>query len=136
SASQITNTTNVATPQASTTIRQTQVEHVGQMLRAVSNPQLAIGAVARDKASRLKQELMEKKQKGDKLAESILQAQDELAKETQVDKKQEIENKLINDLLEAEKKGDTLAKELLPESTSQPVTPRESLPMVNKVQQV
>lgn len=113
-------------------VKQQQREHLDHMLKSMVNPELATAA-EKERLAKIKQELEDKKAKGDKLAESILTTQDEVSKSTNVDQKEAAENKLIEELLDAEKAGDTLAKEMLPQAAP---AQAPSLPMVNHVQQV
>ncbi|HVZ11608.1 MAG TPA: hypothetical protein VG965_01130 [Patescibacteria group bacterium] len=110
-----------------------QMEHVNKSLNLIANPALATNPADRDKAEQLKQELQTRKEQGDKLASSILEAQEQLKTATG-DQKEKMEKKILDDLLEAEKTGNKLAKDILPANAES--APKESLPMVNHVQQV
>ncbi len=127
-------TSSATTSATNVTTRQEQVAHVSRVLKEISNPAAVVGITQQQKAAKLKQELFDKKQKGDKLAASILETQEQIEKSSTVEQKEQSETKLIEELLVAEKNGDTLAKELLPAAVEQ--TKTESLPMVNRVQQV
>lgn len=129
---------SVAT-QAQTTVenRTQQIEHMSRMLTMVSNPQAAGTPVQKEKAAKLMQDLQERKQKGDKLAASILDTKEQLSKGVTADQKEKMENTLLDQLLEAEKTGNSLAQALLPEAPlNSYAVPRENLPAVNRVQQV
>ncbi len=105
----------VSATQVGANVRSQQLEQLSQKLKSVS-----------------KQDLVEKRGKGDKLAASILETQEKLEKGADANQKDQMENQLLDQLLEAEKSGSQLAKEMLPVSPASP----QGLPVVNHVQEV
>ena len=68
------------------------------------------------------------------MATSILEASDKISKETIGEKKTKIENEVLDLLLHEEKNGNTLASQLV--QPKEIVQTSQSLPVINKVQQV
>jgi hypothetical protein len=141
SATQVTATTISATAKAERLVqnRQSQIAHVTETLKNITNPQVATAPpVQRERIAKMKDQLLREKEKGNTLASSILDAGEKLSSKTvSEDQKTKIENQMLDQLLDEEKKGNTLATALLPGVPQAPKVPRgTSLPSVNRVQQV
>ncbi|MDP2664345.1 MAG: hypothetical protein Q8P08_02840, partial [bacterium] len=116
--------------------RQEQITHLSKVLSAIANPQAAMPH-EQQKFAKIKEKLIEEKQKGNPLAESILETQEKLAKGANEDQKTQMESHLLDQLLDEEKKGNVIFSDLLPQSPAAPKVGREAgLPSVNRVQQV
>ena len=123
---------SVSHAQKTVQIRQQQLTHIRETLNSIVNP--ATSLEQKEKVIKLKEQLTIEKEKGNALATSILEASDKISKETIGEKKTKIENEVLDLLLHEEKNGNTLASQLV--QPKEIVQTSQSLPVINKVQQV
>ncbi len=129
--------TAVTSAQKVVQTRQEQIEHLGQTIRKVANPNLAVVPSERERFMKVREKLLDEKQKGNSLAASLLDAGEQLSKgEVREDQKTQMENKLLDQLFAEEQKGNEMASEFITEAPSLARLPKEGLPLVNKVQEV
>lgn len=123
--------TMLATSQIATGApRQEQMSKLSKTLAQIANPAASTNAAEKDKFEKMKQDLAEKKAKGDRLAASILDASDKVANgQTPTDQKELAEGNILDSLLAQEEKD----KQAI---AGGPKAPVENLPAVNRVQQV
>lgn len=102
SASNISTTTNISNQMQS---KQQQINQLSKALNQIAHPESVILPAEKEKVSVIREQLMREKQKGNKVAASILDASEKI---TGVDvneqEKEKVENELLNKLLEEEKK--------------------------------
>jgi len=123
---------SVSHAQKTVQIRQQQLTHIRETLNSIVNP--ATSLEQKEKVIKLKEQLTIEKEKGNAVAASILEASDKISKETIGEKKTKIENEVLDLLLHEEKNGNTLASQLV--QPKEIVQTSQSLPVINKVQQV
>lgn len=137
-ASSVINATKLSTTsiQNVAEVRQKNLAHLTLVLKRIENPELAIIPAEKDKYAKLKEKLVDKKQKGDQLASEILETGQKTANtNVPTEEKQKAQETLLEKLLAEEKKGNQEVKEFVAEGPTAPKT-KENLPVVNKVQQV
>lgn len=118
------------------------VTQLSQVLHNIATPETIANPIERDRFVRLKKQLVEQKEKGDKLAENILLGSEEIKDVTKPkERKDEVSSTILDTLLSEEKKGNTLATTILPKDIltqiqKEKMVTAPNLPVVNRVQQV
>lgn len=93
--------------------REQQISKVSEMLKNIANPASVTDVIEREKATKIKQKLLEEKQKNSTIATSILDASTQVTSTTTTEEqKQIIESKLVEQLLTEEKQGGSLPAEI------------------------
>ena len=127
-----------------TTTKESQQEKVGkfsEVLHSIANPESVVNPVDRERFTKLRDKLKVQKEQGDKMAESVLSASEQVTKsDSPKEEKDKVAATLMDQLLMEEEKGNVLADSILPagilQKEQKAVLASTTLPNVNRVQQV